>query len=89
MNWEGLIAFVYGLIFFWGTGNVFFKGRLGSKRLGPGQITRASNPFRYWTTLIGVFVASIVCFSWAYTQSRYGAYLGIRSLTSFFPLKLS
>ena len=89
MNWEGLIAFVYGLLFFWGTGNLFFNRRMGSKRLGPGRMTRASNPIRYWATLIGFFLASIICLSWAYAQSRYGAYLGIRSLTSFFPLKLT
>jgi hypothetical protein len=89
MNWEGLIALVYGLVFFWGSGNALFQRGLGAKRLGPGRITRTSNPVRYWGTVTGFFMASIVCLFWAYTHSRYGAYLGVRSLTSFLPPKLA
>jgi len=89
MNWEGLIALIYGLVFFWGSGNLLFTKRLGSKRLGPGRITRTSNPVRYWVTLIGFFVASLICLFWAYGHSRYGSHLGMPSLWDFLPPKLA
>ena len=89
MNWEGLIALVYGLVFFWGAGNMVFQKRLGAKRLGGGRITRESNPLRYWATVVGFFVAAIICLFWAYAHSRYGASLGIRPLSRFLPRKLT
>jgi hypothetical protein len=88
MNWEGLIALVYGLLFLWSSGNAFFQGRIGRKHLGPGRTTRTSNPAKYWAVVIGFFMASIICLFWAYARSRYGGWLGILSLTSFFPLRL-
>lgn len=81
---EGPIALVVGLVFLWASGEAFFQRGFGAKRIGGGKITSASNPARYWITVIGFFLVALICFYWAYTHSRYGCAANLSS-TPFCP----